>query len=158
MYKRICHGRYLDFCFVVTSVHNVFFGSNWKFQFPDPLQESTYVPRVPHFPSSELGPPPLPHARVACGWGGDPSRTTGEKAKYSVYSVGPGSVVLFGSSPSSSPWLPPSPVSKLYLFLVLPVCPWSSSLTARRGGEGLRKEPNHTKAWSSIVVQYSLVG
>ncbi len=37
---------------------------------------------------------------------------------------------------ASRPRLPPSPVSKLSLFLCLPVCRQSSSLTVREGGRG----------------------
>ncbi len=44
-------------------------------------------------------------------------------------------------------------VSKLSLFLSLPVCRWSSLLTGVDGGVGWDEEPNHTtveKALSSI--------
>jgi hypothetical protein len=40
----------------------------------------------------------------------------------------------------------PSAVSKLTLFLSLPVCRYSSLLTGKAGGEGVGVEPNHTTA------------
>jgi hypothetical protein len=52
---------------------------------------------------------------------------------------GPGflTVIWFSSSPQP---LYPSPVSKLPLFLSLPVCRWSNLLN----GRGMGEEPNHT--------------
>ncbi len=53
--------------------------------------------------------------------------------------------------------LPPSPISKLSLFLSLPMCRRSGLLT--RDGEGVGEEPNHTTArkpgplW---IIQYCL--
>jgi hypothetical protein len=51
------------------------------------------------------------------------------------------------------PLPPPSLVSKLSLFLSLPVYRRSSLLAAKRGSEGAGVEPNYTtarKAWTSI--------
>jgi hypothetical protein len=45
--------------------------------------------------------------------------------------------------------LPPSPVSKLSLFLSLPVCCRSSLLTGEGGGRGAESY-DRKKAWSSI--------
>ncbi len=72
------------------------------------------------------------------------------------YYRGPGSLagVWFGSSYNP----PPPPISKVSLFLNLPLCRWSNLLT-RWGKEGLMEEPNHTTTkqpgprWS---IQYSL--
>jgi len=58
-------------------------------------------------------------------------------------------VVTFG------PFTIPSPVSKLPLFLSLPVCRRSSLLT----GEGVGEEPNHANARKPgplKIIQYSL--
>jgi hypothetical protein len=57
---------------------------------------------------------------------------------------GPGflAVVGFGSTPTPFP----SPVSKLPLFLSLPMCRRSCLLTEEGGGEGVDVEPNHTTA------------
>ncbi len=55
-----------------------------------------------------------------------------------------------GSTPTPTP-LPPSPVSKLSLFLSLPVCRHPAFLTGE--GEGMDEEPNYRtgeKAWPSI--------
>ncbi len=56
---------------------------------------------------------------------------------------------------------PPSPVSNISLFLNLPVCRRSSLLTGE-GGRGVHcggaKSKNRDKAWSSIIIQYSLGG
>jgi hypothetical protein len=61
------------------------------------------------------------------------------------------------SIPAPFSALSPS-VSKLYLFLSLPVCPRSSLLTEE--GEGMGEEPNHITArepGSQYIIQYSLV-
>jgi hypothetical protein len=48
--------------------------------------------------------------------------------------------------------LPPSPVSKLSLFLSLPVCRRPSLLTGEEGGGGVGEEPNHTTAIKSVPL------
>ncbi len=53
---------------------------------------------------------------------------------------------------------PPSPVSKLSLFLSLPV--WSQVELTDGGGEGVGEEPNHATARKPgplYIIQYSLV-
>jgi hypothetical protein len=54
-------------------------------------------------------------------------------------------------------WLlapPPSLVSKLSLFLSLPVCRRSSLLTGDGGvGKGVGEEPNHTTARSLVLLK-----
>ncbi len=66
-------------------------------------------------------------------------------------------VVWFGSSPTPSP---PSPVSKLSLFLSLPLCPWPNLLTGE-AWERVGEEPNHTTARKPgllYFIKYSLGG
>ncbi len=64
--------------------------------------------------------------------------------KYCMIYRGPGFLVIirFGSSPTP---ILPFPVSNLFLFLSLPVCPRSSLLIAE-GGEQVWDEPNQTTA------------
>jgi hypothetical protein len=63
----------------------------------------------------------------------------------------------------SSDWLlphpsPPSPVSKLSVFLSLPVCHLSSFLTGEAGGcRGGAKSYDHEKALPLLIIQHSLV-
>ncbi len=65
---------------------------------------------------------------------------------------GPGflAVVWFGSSPAP---LPPFPVSKLSLFLSLPVCRRSSLLTGGGGKVWASEEPNHSTARSLALYK-----
>ncbi len=64
-------------------------------------------------------------------------------------------VAWFGSSPTPSP---PSPVSKLSLFLSLPVCRRSSLLTGEEGTQGRRgKEPNQSACSSINHSKFSAV-
>ncbi len=70
---------------------------------------------------------------------------------------GPGyfSFVWFGSSLTPFPIFP---LSKLSLFLSLPVCCRSGLLTGE-GVEGVEEEPNHTTEWKPRplkIIQYSL--
>ncbi len=69
---------------------------------------------------------------------------------------GPGFLTVVWFSSTSSP----SPVWKFDLFLSLPVCRRSSLLTGdgRGVGEGAKPYDDGEKAWSSIVISYSLVG
>jgi hypothetical protein len=67
-------------------------------------------------------------------------------------------LVRFGSLPTPVVPLPPSPASKLSLFLSLPVCRWSNLLTGEGGGR-VGEEPNHTIARMPgplCNIQYSL--
>jgi hypothetical protein len=68
MDKKICRGCYLDFCFVVTSVRNVFFGSDYSLNF-QVLCKKVHVYLECHsvFPFVRIGisPPPLPQAKVS---------------------------------------------------------------------------------------------
>jgi hypothetical protein len=52
--------------------------------------------------------------------------------------------------------LPPLFVSKLYLFLRLPVFRWSSLLTEEKGKE-VGEEPTTRKLGPLQIIQYSLV-
>ncbi len=68
----------------------------------------------------------------------------------------PGVLASYDLAPPPPP--PPSPVKKLPLFLSLPLCRRSSLLTGE-GGEGVGKEPNHTKARKPgllYIIAYSL--
>jgi hypothetical protein len=74
--------------------------------------------------------------------------------EYCMIYRGPGFLVIiwFGSSPTP---ILPFPVSKLFLFLSLPVCPRSNLLPG--GGETVGEEPNLTTARKPGPLKHSIL-